>query len=312
MSYIYAIINLIDCKIYFGSTSHLKKRLDKHLYLLRSNTHVNLHLQRAWNKYKEENFSIQIIEEVENIENLITRERFYIECFDTTNPTFGYNIQIPLSVEGASIVNEETKAKISKTLKDKNHRPSKRCTELSVLAKAKKTELVDPKGNIHQVNNMTLFCKNNNLNYKAMMKMLSGKSQTSQGWHSLNRDLTKRTVLPVTWILRKGDEVVETTNLECFCRSRNLSRYSLLRVVDGVLPNYEGWTGEKFINNTKVVPAWENKNKYLILSPCGETYITENLREFSKSKDLPYFKLVQVSRGSISNIKGWKCSQILE
>ena len=70
---IYAIKNIINDKIYIGSSKNLHKRIDDYKYNLRHNKHRNQYLQNAWNKYGEKSFEFNIIEECLE-ENLILKE----------------------------------------------------------------------------------------------------------------------------------------------------------------------------------------------------------------------------------------------
>lgn len=55
---LYKIVNSVNEHYYIGSTKNLKYRwLKGHRYTLRNNTHCNIRLQRAWNKYGESAFS---------------------------------------------------------------------------------------------------------------------------------------------------------------------------------------------------------------------------------------------------------------
>jgi group I intron endonuclease len=54
---IYIIKNILKGKVYIGSTNNFKQRIYRHLFELRRNKHHSIHLQRAWNKYGEENFT---------------------------------------------------------------------------------------------------------------------------------------------------------------------------------------------------------------------------------------------------------------
>lgn len=49
-------------KIYIGETINLSQRVQKHFSLLRKNKHSNPILQNIFNKYKEETFSVEILE----------------------------------------------------------------------------------------------------------------------------------------------------------------------------------------------------------------------------------------------------------
>jgi group I intron endonuclease len=82
---IYKIINLVNGKFYIGSACYFNARKASHFHHLRNNTHDNNYLQNSWNKYGEKNFVFEIIEYVENKENLIKREQYYI---DSLNPQY--------------------------------------------------------------------------------------------------------------------------------------------------------------------------------------------------------------------------------
>ena len=118
---IYKITNIIDNKIYIGSSTKLHKRYYYHLNLLRNNKHYNIHLQYAFNKYNEKSFIFDIVEYCE--ENvLIEKEEFYIKYYNTLDDNYGYNINPngdrPPSWVGKKHKNE-TKIKISQSNKGK-------------------------------------------------------------------------------------------------------------------------------------------------------------------------------------------------
>lgn len=92
ISGIYKITNLNNGKIYIGSSKDIKQRFRKHLSELRSGKHSNYHLQAAWDKYGEDNFVFEIIEERE--ENIRILEAKFIEQTNCLNREFGYNIAL--------------------------------------------------------------------------------------------------------------------------------------------------------------------------------------------------------------------------
>lgn len=57
---LYKIVNKVNGKFYIGSSTNMPRRFDRHLNDLRKNKHDNNHLQNAWNKYGETNFSFEI------------------------------------------------------------------------------------------------------------------------------------------------------------------------------------------------------------------------------------------------------------
>ena len=109
---IYVILNDVDGKLYIGQTVNFKERKKNHLVSLRSGTHSNEHLQRAFNKFGEEHFTIKILQECKENE-LDDLERFYIAKYDSTNKKKGYNILEGGERPGYRKHNAETKKKMS-------------------------------------------------------------------------------------------------------------------------------------------------------------------------------------------------------
>jgi group I intron endonuclease len=134
---IYIITNIINQKIYIGSTSNHIRRKKDHFNKLRTNKHHSPHLQKSFNKYGEENFIFEILEHVENLNDLLDREQYYLDLYKSYDHTRGYNIcKIAGNTTGYSHT-EETKAKISKI--NKGRTPSEETRKkISELRKGKK------------------------------------------------------------------------------------------------------------------------------------------------------------------------------
>lgn len=87
---IYQIEHLASGRKYIGSAVRLKRRISKHKTDLRGGYHHSQKLQRAWTKYGEEAFIFLIVEEVQDPNNLLTREQYWIESAQAL--TVGFNI----------------------------------------------------------------------------------------------------------------------------------------------------------------------------------------------------------------------------
>lgn len=113
---IYGIRNLINGKIYVGKTGmNFGDRWDSHRSLLNNGKHDNPYLQRAWDKYKQENFEFIVLEDCE-IDKLNDREKYYIKLYKDMG--LAYNIRDG-GDEGCNLgkhLSDETKRKIG----DKN------------------------------------------------------------------------------------------------------------------------------------------------------------------------------------------------
>lgn len=90
---IYEIFNKVNGKRYVGQSTKLKRRLQKHLRELKHSRHSNKHLQAAFNKYGEDKFSFEPIEYCD-VEDLDSRENYYIGLFNSGDKEHGYNIRI--------------------------------------------------------------------------------------------------------------------------------------------------------------------------------------------------------------------------
>lgn len=92
---VYMIVNEYDGKAYVGSTTNLKRRINRHARELNENKHCNTHLQRSWNVSKGTSFSFEILEIVEDESFLPFAELYYIEKYRRQNGV--YNVSNPLN-----------------------------------------------------------------------------------------------------------------------------------------------------------------------------------------------------------------------
>lgn len=153
---VYAIKNKVNDKVYIGESNNIERRWQEHKDELNTNSHYNKKLQSDWNKYKEENFIFEVLEEVPKIQGspykttmqLIYVENKYIKQFDSI--TNGYNLENTV-VEVLSgkkvIIKEKTDAKYLMTLIKNNGVPkepkhpkhkSKKPNKLKIINKVSK------------------------------------------------------------------------------------------------------------------------------------------------------------------------------
>lgn len=91
---IYAIRNIINNKIYIGSSNNIKRRFRRHKTELKNKKHSNKYLEKAYHKYGRKCFDFVIIELCQK-NKLIEREIFHINKFKSLDPEYGYNLRVP-------------------------------------------------------------------------------------------------------------------------------------------------------------------------------------------------------------------------
>lgn len=114
---IYKIQNLVNNKVYVGSSKSLKRRQYEHYFQLKNNKHKNSYLQHSYNKYGKESFVFFILEECLE-EQLLEREEYWIKHYNSSDSKFGYNLDSFESGRRKINISTKTKMKSSnKTLK---------------------------------------------------------------------------------------------------------------------------------------------------------------------------------------------------
>lgn len=112
---IYKIRNILNGNFYVGSTINSRKRFWEHRKFLRLGTHHCVYLQRAWNKYGEECFKFEIVQQVEDRDLLFMEEQKWLDisfgtegCYNTSSDAVAPNRNI--SPEMRQLLSERTKA----------------------------------------------------------------------------------------------------------------------------------------------------------------------------------------------------------
>lgn len=94
ISGVYMIQNIVNGKMYIGSSKNINKRFIEHRLHLRKNKHYNTHLQRAWNKHTENNFKFIILEEISfDKSKLKNLEQKYLDIYKPYDHEIGYNMR---------------------------------------------------------------------------------------------------------------------------------------------------------------------------------------------------------------------------
>lgn len=114
---IYIIKNTVNNKVYVGSSTNLRKRWNDHIRELNEGIHINDHLQKSWNHYGMESFDFLVVSVVEDSDELLLLEDYYINKYDSMNVDKGYNL---ISADRHEISNS-TREKLSVAGKGRCH-----------------------------------------------------------------------------------------------------------------------------------------------------------------------------------------------
>ena len=103
---IYQITNTVNGKRYIGQSINISKRKSMHFYFLKSNTHINKHLQSSYNKYGKDSFLFEVLLLCDK-ETLTFFEQLLVDGLD---PEYNICKECVDSPKGR-VVSEETKQK---------------------------------------------------------------------------------------------------------------------------------------------------------------------------------------------------------
>ena len=90
---IYKITCKINNRIYIGSSKNIMQRWKEHKQKLNKNIHDNMFLQRDWNRYGEDNFIFEILEECEFGTQFVAEQKYLNELKPFFKDGTGYNIK---------------------------------------------------------------------------------------------------------------------------------------------------------------------------------------------------------------------------
>lgn len=223
---IYSIVNELNGHRYIGSTNNFKRRLIHHRSDLRTNTHHSPILQRAYNKYGEHRFYIEILETCEPIqETLFLLEQKYLDL----KPEYNINpiANRPPGFKGE--VSEETRQKrrLANLGKKASDEARKNMSEAQRKKPGKKVDQYDLEGNYIQTFNRAVDAGRAMGNYNKYVQIIScckGKVRTAWGYiwkyNADNRDIFevqkpkgKDNKRPVVCLTKKDEYVAEFSSI---------------------------------------------------------------------------------------------------
>ncbi len=109
---IYIIKNIVNNKVYVGSSINIKNREYKHFWMLNRGIHDNIPLQNSYNKYGRDSFIFEVKEFCDD-SILVERENFYISEYKSNILDYGFNLAL-VNEFRRNTYNHEVKVNLSK------------------------------------------------------------------------------------------------------------------------------------------------------------------------------------------------------
>ena len=220
---IYQILCVPTGKVYIGSSNDLNNRYRQHFVALKSGTHANTYLQRAYSRYGHDAFVFSILELVP-IELLIEREQYWMDATQCCLRSRGFN-RVPKAGSNTGFKRSAVlRAADSARAKERMSRPGMReavskvhsgktisdSHRARVAEAARKRQLtsenkasliakavgryiaIDPAGTVYEVVNLKAFCQEHGLNYGSVKSVAREQGKSRTGWRFQRIELPER------------------------------------------------------------------------------------------------------------------------
>lgn len=290
---IYAIVNGYNGKIYVGKT---KNSFNKRYGIGWWKNTKNILLQRVLKKHPASDFTIYILEDSIEPQNLDEKEKFYASYLNCYCPN-GYNVR-ECGEEGL-FFGEEAKKRVKRghNKKNKKYRIRKIETDEEFI-----------------VNNLEEWSKKNNVSAGALRNMLCGISLSSQGYclpKYYKKDILRIRKEALENIRKKEYEVRVIGTDKCF-RFRNVNRFvkeqgidksSFKLMLSGKTKQSHGFC----LKNTIIQVRY-----FYIKSETGETiqFKQGDYTKICKKINICRQSLEKIQTGAVKCFKGWFLERI--
>lgn len=296
---IYQIRNLINNKIYIGSTNDLNNRWIEHKKSLNRNNHSSIALQRAWNKYGKSNFIFEPLEFCYKFScfALRTIEQRYI---DELKPEYNMSKLAFVSI------------------------PSEDGLKRRILALSKEYTILKPDSTEVTISSLREFCNKFNLNYNSMGEVVRGRIFSHQGYrikykesefYYPKKEKKERKCFEYFILYPNGTEIF-CKNLNKFCKENNLQHGNLRKCALGMLYSSQGFrcrfsTSSDYVFNStmqegRTITIEKISKSFIVQFPDGHEENVKNLAKFARNNNLEVSSLRHVALGECGQSKGFK------
>ncbi|MGL5870882.1 MAG: GIY-YIG nuclease family protein [Xenococcaceae cyanobacterium] len=332
---VYAIICLENGFWYIGSAKSVRgfwSRIFKHRNDLQRGVHHSPILQKHYERYGEDAFTVLILEECEP-DKCIEVEQIWLDLNGVGSENCSYNL---LKIAGGVPSNlgkkltEVAKRKISERAKRRKLSPENiaKITAARLAVKSLDYVVTSPNNEEIEIKNLRAFCREHNLCPSAMGLCAKGKQTHCKGWKcryasttieeqeaAIAKVLNNRRKIYIA-ISPTGEEYV-TESLNKFCFEHKLTATLMRHVANGDRFSHNGWkcrlvdepdliSQKRRLSVPRGVPS---RKSYIITLPSGEEVTITGLAEFCRTHNLQRTNMCDAATSG-KTYNGYKCRRI--
>ncbi len=303
VSGVYEIRDLVNAKVYIGSSANVYRRWRRHRQALRKGSHFNIHLLRAFQGYGASAFTWNILEEISPDKALlIAAEQKWLDKTECYKSDKGYNIRRVAESCLGYRWSEESRSRLGK--------------EFIVTS---------PIGEAFRIRNLRKFCEERGLVQQHMRLVAMGEWSQYRGWTCVFTDVGRRHIAEALrdeksrrarYIITDPEgNVFRAWTLKEFCFQRGLDRGYMGSVARGKWRNYRGWRCDYIDPDKRWMADALRREKasrelytiYLVTDPNGKHYRVTRLSTFCEERGLNHQCMRKVAKGQTKKHRGWVC-----
>lgn len=245
---VYAIINTINGHIYIGGTTQVfSRRWYDHKVKLNKGQHGNKYLQRAWKRYGEESFDFCVLERLEEVDDIFYTEQAYLDthygegCYNIAKDVFNPMTNRTHDEATRKLISEKVGARFF----DANYREEQKAIRSTEEARQKQREITsrlweNPEYRRKVIERMTGIPKT-----EEMKKKMSESAFKRWSQEGARESYGMRRAKTYGGLVSPEGEVFDpVVNLRLFCRTHNLHRANISKVLSGEKQSHKGWTAK--------------------------------------------------------------------